>query len=409
MPQRGRPPAASQEESPSGKPNLLARSVEQLNGELRGFREVLEEIREEFLWVTRSGGVAARRVEFVRVKRMALDPCAEDWGEKLDLERAMYDPSGRVSPLESQLIERVVEDLETVFETVAEGQLERVLIALDVVRAELVKVMMKQSGGNGWEPREEGTQLRSEVPILTGQFEPVGNHESKPVDELKGRKPSAEKFSAKGSKRRKSEVIAKSATVSSEKLPTQHESSDSPPVQRESRDEPPVEQTFLPPSSEVEIEHQASGLECLPQPELDSAASRKADHETWCREVRDPAIEHSEGRRTIRTARDEARFEYEIAPLPHGKWAVNWQYGFLCGNRDGSSHPWTQFGTRDECLQQLLMYARQFFTAPATDAVQQDPRREMQRLLGAGLFGFFEPEPVRQDPGQKVNPPKKTR
>ena len=90
------------------EPNLLVRSVEQLTGELRGFREVLEEIREEFLWVTRSGGVRARRVEFVRVKRMAIDPCAEDWGEKLELERAMYDPSGRVSPLESQLVERVV-------------------------------------------------------------------------------------------------------------------------------------------------------------------------------------------------------------------------------------------------------------------------------------------------------------
>ena len=391
------------------EPNLLARSVEQLTGELRGFREVLEEIREEFLWVTRSGGVAARRVEFVRVKRMAVDPCAEDWGEKLELERAIYDPSGQVSPLETQLIERVIEDLETVFEEVTEGQLERVLMALDVVRAELVKVIMKQSGGEGWEPQEDAAKQGADVSILTEKVQPAGNPESKPVGELKGRKPNAGKRSEKGSKRAKSEVTSKSATVSSEKLPTQHESSETPPMQRESRDELPVEQTFLPASSEVEIEHQASGLECLPQPKFDSAASRKADHETWCREVRDPAIEHSEGRRTIRTARDEARFEYEIAPLPHGKWAVNWQYGFLCGNRDGASHPWTPFGTRDECLQQPLMYARMFFTAPATDAVLQVPQREMQRLLGAGLFGFIEPEPVRQDPGQKVNPPKKTR
>ena len=391
------------------EPNRLARSVEQLTGELRGFREVLEEIREEFLWVTRSGGVRARRVEFVRVKRMAIDPCAEDWGEKLELERAMYDPSGRVSPLESQLVERVVADLETVFEAVAEGQFERVLIALDVVRAELVKVMMKQSGREGWEPREEGTQLRSEVSILTGQVESVGKPESQPEGELKRRKPSAGKRGSKVSKPGTSQVIAKGDAASSEEQPTQRESSESPLVQGESRDDSPVEQTLLPASSKVEIEPQASGLECLPQPERDSPAARKADHETWCREVRDPAIEHSEGRRGVRTARDEARFEYEIAPLPHGNWAVNWQYGFLCGNRDGASHPWVTFESREECLRQSLLYARQFFTAPATDAVQQDPRREMQRILGAGLFGFIEPEPVRQEPGQKVNPPRKTR
>ena len=390
------------------EPNLLARSVEQLTGELRGFREVLEEIREEFLWITRSGGVAARRVEFVQVKRMAIDPCAEDWGEKLELERAMYDPSGRVSPLESQLIERVVEDLETVFEAVAEGQFERVLMALDVVRAELVKVMMNPSGEDGWKPQEEGTQLQSEVSQLTGIIEPAGNPESRPLGKMKGKTSSEGKHVAKVSKRGKSEVIAKVAAVPSEGQLTQHESSETSPVQRDLRDEPAMEQTFLPASSEVEIEPHASGLECLPQPDLDSAASRKADHETWCREVRDPAIEHSEGRRIVRTSRDEARFEYEIAPLPNGKWAVNWQHGFV-GNRGGSSHPWTQFASREECLQHALMHARQFFTAPATDTAPQDPKREMQRLLGAGLFGFIEPEPVRPEPGQKVNSPMKTR
>ena len=387
----------------------MARSVEQLTGELRGFREVLEEIREEIRWVTRSGGVAARRVEFVQVKRMALDPCAEDWGEKLELERAMYDPSGRVSPMESQLIERVVEDLETVFESVAEGQLERVLIALDVVRAELVKVILKQSGEDGWKPREEGTQLLSEVSLLTEPIQPAGKPESSPLGKMNGKTSSVGKHVAKVSKRGNSEVIARMAAVPSEGQPKQPESSDSPPVQRESCDEQPVGRTFLPASSEVAIEHQANGLECLPHSDLDSPAARKADHETWCREVRDLAIEHSEGRRIVSTPRDEARFEYEVAPLPNGKWAVNWQYGFLCGNRDGASHPWVLFESREECMQQSLMYTRKFFTAPATDAVQQDPRREMQRLLGAGLFGFIEPEPVRQEPGQKVNPPKKTR
>ncbi len=210
----------------------------QLTGELRGFREVLEEIREELRWVTRSGGVAARRVEFVRVKRMAVDPCAEDWGEELELERAMYDPSGRVSPLELQLIERVVEDLETVFEEVADGQFERVLIALDVVRAEFVKVMMKQSGEDGWAPRREGTQLGSEVSILTETIQPKGISESKAEGELKERKPNAGKRGKKVSKRGKSEVMAEVASVDLDEKPGSPESSDTPPVQRESRDEP---------------------------------------------------------------------------------------------------------------------------------------------------------------------------
>ena len=86
-----------------------------------------------------------------------------------------------------------------------------------------------------------------------------------------------------------------------------------------------------------------------PRPQADSPTARRAEFEQWCREVRDPAIEHSEGRRTICTARDEARLEYEIAPLPGGGWAVNWQYGFL-GNQGGASHAWTKLASRDECL-----------------------------------------------------------
>ena len=47
--------------------------------------------------------------------------------------------------------------------------------------------------------------------------------------------------------------------------------------------------------------------------------------------------------------------------------------------------------------------------AAGTPVPSHETLREMRLLLGAGLFGFIEPEPVRQELSQKVNPPKKTR
>ena len=134
----------------------------------------------------------------------------------------------------------------------------------------------------------------------------------------------------------------------------------------------------------------------------DSPAARQAQHETWCREVRDPAIEHSEGRRTITTAKDEARLEYEIAPLPGGGWAVNWQYGFRGGSQGGTSHPWVQLATREECLNRVVAAAKEFFAVRPFDHSQQAAHREMQRRLSGGLFGFIEPEPVRDHPPRPI-------
>lgn len=136
-----------------------------------------------------------------------------------------------------------------------------------------------------------------------------------------------------------------------------------------------------------------------PEPRLqaDSPTAPRAEFNQWSREVRDPAIEHSEGRRTICTARDEARLEYEIAPLPGGGWAVNWQYGFL-GNRGGASQAWTKLASREECLSRIISAAKAFFAVRPDDASHQAACREMQRRLTGGLFGFIEPEPVRDRP-----------
>lgn len=131
-----------------------------------------------------------------------------------------------------------------------------------------------------------------------------------------------------------------------------------------------------------------------PSPHADSSGTRRAEFEQWCREVRDPAIEHSEGRRTICTASDEARLEYEIAPLPGGGWAVNWQYGFL-GNRGGASQARTQLASREECLSRAISAAKVFFAVRPDDVSHQAACRDMQCRLTGGLFGLIEPEPVR--------------
>ncbi|MEZ6055467.1 MAG: hypothetical protein R3C01_02060 [Planctomycetaceae bacterium] len=122
---------------------------------------------------------------------------------------------------------------------------------------------------------------------------------------------------------------------------------------------------------------------------------RQAAYRRWCHDVRDPAIESSEGRRTVATTKDAARLEYEIAPLPSGLWAANWQYGYLGGSQSGVGHPWTTFPSREACLEEVLRSARQYFAKDVSEAAQKSARKEMQQQLGDGLFGFIEPEPVR--------------
>ena len=351
MPSRKQPTA--EERLPvSADTDALTDSVDRLTGELRVLRQVLDEVREDFAWVTHNG-LQVTPVEYTCVKRMALDPCAEDWGEKLVVERSTYDPR-TATPLDSQSLDRVVEDLERTFEAVAQGQLEVVLVALDGVRAELLKAIRKPGRETGWEPRGSTSEAVPDISILTGKHQP-------PAPKASRRKVPASK--AEEPKNR-NESLSKEVTAS----PAKHEAK--PPAPRDD----------------------------------DSPAARQAQHETWCREVRDPAIEHSEGRRTIRTARDEARLEYEIAPLPGGGWAVNWQYGFRGDSQGGASHPWARLASREECLNRVISAAKEFFAVRPFDHSQHAAHREMQRRLSGGLFGFIEPESVRIAPRPQTQP-----
>ena len=149
-------PAAAPESDP------LALAVDRLTAELAVLRQVIDEIREDFSWVTRNG-LPVRPIEHVHVKRMALDPCAEDWGERLEIERSTYHPRGSASPLDSDTLDHVVEDLTSTFEAAAQGQLEVVLTALDGVRAEIVGALRHRHAVSATDSSEP-TSSTSSVP-----------------------------------------------------------------------------------------------------------------------------------------------------------------------------------------------------------------------------------------------------
>ena len=123
---------------------------------------------------------------------------------------------------------------------------------------------------------------------------------------------------------------------------------------------------------------------------------RLESHQQWCREVRDAADTSTEGRRSIASSNGQARLEYELAPLPNGAWAVRWSAQYDCGTLRRCSSPWNEVESRDTGLQRVLQEARMFFSNEQIEPVQQPLRREMLSLLGDGLFGFIEPEPVKE-------------
>ena len=137
---RESPPTKSVEE-----PEQLVESVDRLTDELRSLGTVLESIREDVSWVTRNG-LPVQPIEHVHVQRMARDPCAADWKERLAVERIVLHPSGQLSGLDSPDIDRIAEELRATIETLSHKQVEPVLIALDEVRAALCAAMQRQQG-----------------------------------------------------------------------------------------------------------------------------------------------------------------------------------------------------------------------------------------------------------------------
>jgi len=70
----------------------LREEIASLKDHIRLLVDAIDEIREELSWLTRNGLPSREPLPPVPVlKRMAADPCAEDWGERLVIERGESD------------------------------------------------------------------------------------------------------------------------------------------------------------------------------------------------------------------------------------------------------------------------------------------------------------------------------
>lgn len=127
-------------------------------------------------------------------------------------------------------------------------------------------------------------------------------------------------------------------------------------------------------------------------------AERRAIFQHWMETVRDPARSASERIRELIVLNGAATASYEIALLPDGRWAVTVRCEYHCGHCHGAGIPWTDFPSRDDCLEFFLNRARHHFGQPVGrdgSDLQRNAQAEMNRLLTGGLFGFIEPTPSR--------------
>lgn len=123
------------------------------------------------------------------------------------------------------------------------------------------------------------------------------------------------------------------------------------------------------------------------------------EFDVWVQEVRDPAEAASEGTRTIRTSKWD-KLEYEIAPLPDGRWALTWDMD--CA-RGGQGKPWTAYETRELAIAGFLDAATRFLTnrsnhfqSPAEIAKANKLLAKLGKMIDGDRFDEPEPtEPIR--------------
>lgn len=83
----------------------------------------------------------------------------------------------------------------------------------------------------------------------------------------------------------------------------------------------------------------------------------------WAKNVRDPANQTTEGIRRLITANQKATAEYEIAPLPDGRFAVRWRLAYHSGNMSGHGSPWSALPNRQTCVDAFLTAAQRHIGA----------------------------------------------
>lgn len=76
----------------------LREEITSLKDHIRLLVDAIDEVREELGWLTRNGLPVREPLSPIPVlKQMALDPCADDWGERLVIERGeVQRPSAEV-------------------------------------------------------------------------------------------------------------------------------------------------------------------------------------------------------------------------------------------------------------------------------------------------------------------------
>ena len=104
----------------------------------------------------------------------------------------------------------------------------------------------------------------------------------------------------------------------------------------------------------------------------------------WVRDIRDPATLTTEGVRRVESRDGKAVADYDVAPLANGRWAICVNCFLRTGDYSGTGLPWTDFGTREECIDFFLGIARQHFDHESRPAAL---RSEMRTLLSATLYG----------------------
>lgn len=119
--------------NPAEKTDPVAEATDRLSMKVRCLREVLDDLWEDFSWVTRNG-LPIQPMEHVRVRRMARDPNADDWAARLVVDRFKLPENVHALPLGSDSPDALTRNLTAAFEAAAKGQLGPVLQAVDGVQ-----------------------------------------------------------------------------------------------------------------------------------------------------------------------------------------------------------------------------------------------------------------------------------
>lgn len=115
--------------------------MNRLTDEIRVARDVADEFRIDFAWLLQNG-MPHQRQEMVILNRMARDPLAEDWAQRLKVTRCPIPQNQQdQSSLSFDDLESFAHELQTAFEGIAEGQLEIVLAALEEVRKRILAAL----------------------------------------------------------------------------------------------------------------------------------------------------------------------------------------------------------------------------------------------------------------------------